>query len=132
MDACQSYSTYRAALHDADPPCVPFLYVYILKIKLIQGNSNIISNRGTYLTDITFIEDGNPDYSHGLINYRKRELVYTVIQEIQQYQQKAYSFELMDGIAFYLTELPNNDEETLYTLSLEREPRNVKSADELL
>lgn len=87
---------------------------------------------GTYLTDITFIEDGNQDYLQGLINYRKREMVYSVIREIQQYQQKAYNFEIVEGIAHYLTELPNNDEDVLYNLSVEREPRNTKSKDELL
>lgn len=109
MDPGQAYSTYRAVLHDINPPCIPFL--------------------GTYLTDITFIEDGNPDYINGLINYRKRELVYTVIREIQQYQQMAYTFEYIDNIASFLTELPNNEEDVLYDLSLQREPRNASLED---
>jgi len=88
--------------------------------------------RGTYLTDITFIEDGNADYIDGLINYRKREMVYGVIRDIQQYQQQSYTFPMVDGIAHYLTELPSNDEETLYSLSLLREPRKTQSADDLL
>jgi len=112
MSASGSYSNYRTALHEVNPPCVPFL--------------------GTYLTDITFIEDGNADYMDGLINYRKREMVYGVIRDIQQYQQQAYAFPMVDGIAHYLTELPSNDEETLYALSLLREPRKTQSADELI
>merc|ERR1712137_1127881 len=104
MDACGAYATYRAALHDINPPCVPFL--------------------GTYLTDITFIEDGNPDFVQGLINYRKRELVYSVIREIQQYQQKSYTDDFVN-IAHFLTELASNDEEKLYELSLIREPRGA-------
>ena len=80
------------------------------------------------MTDITFIEDGNPDYINGLINFRKRELVYLVIRDVQQYQQMSYPFEFSD-IAQFLTELPNNDEDVLYDLSLLREPRTCKLED---
>ena len=76
------------------------------------------------MTDITFIEDGNPDYIQGLINYRKRELVYNVIRDIQQYQQRGYP-EGMINIAYFLTELPSNDENSLYDLSLIEEPRGA-------
>jgi hypothetical protein len=44
------------------------------------------SGRGVYLTDLTFIEDGNPDYINELINFSKRSLIYTVIAKIQQFQ----------------------------------------------
>jgi hypothetical protein len=88
-----------------------------------------LSFRGTYLTDITFIEDGNPDWINGLINYRKRELVYSVIREIQQYQQQSYTYEIVN-IAHFLTEFPTNEEESLYELSLQLEPRGA-TADQL-
>lgn len=104
MDSTQSYGNYRQRLHDVDPPCVPFL--------------------GTYLTQITFMEDGNPDYINGLINYRKREMVFGVIREIQQYQQQSYNDEIVN-VAHFLTELASNDENALYDLSLLREPRNA-------
>ena len=55
--------------------------------------------------------------------------MYTVIREIQQYQQMAYTFEYIDNIASFLTELPNNEEDVLYDLSLQREPRNVPIED---
>ena len=86
--------------------------------------------RGTYLTDITFIEDGNPDYVQGLINYRKREMVFSVIREIQQYQQQCYTYDIVN-IAYFLTELASNNEEHLYDLSLIREPRGA-TLDKLL
>jgi predicted MPP superfamily phosphohydrolase len=91
----------------------------------------IFAYRGTYLTDITFIEDGNPDYIKGLINFRKRELVYLVIREVQQYQLQRYNYEYVDNIAHFLAELPYHTDEELYELSLVHEPRNVASADEL-
>lgn len=55
--------------------------------------------------------------------------MYTVIREIQQYQQMAYTFEYIDNIASFLTELPNNEEDVLYDLSLQREPRNTPIED---
>ncbi|ORX36539.1 ras GEF, partial [Piromyces finnis] len=39
MDRNKNFSTYREQLHSVNPPCVPFL--------------------GVYLTDLTFIDDGN-------------------------------------------------------------------------
>lgn len=75
------------------------------------------------MTDITFIEDGNPDFIQGLINFRKRELLYSVFCEIHQYQQTSYPFP--DTISAFLTELACNDEDELYELSLLREPRNA-------
>lgn len=42
-----------------------------------------------YLSDLTFIDEGNPDYLHSsktLINFTKRELIYNVLSEIQQFQ----------------------------------------------
>ena len=78
------------------------------------------------MTDVTFIEDGNLDYIKGLVNYRKRELIYNVIRDIQQFQPKGYPFEFVDNIAHYLTELPViSDENDLYNLSLLREPRGA-------
>ena len=130
MDPTQSYNNYRQKLHDVDPPCVPFLYVFYFFISFYSSQTYFYIFRGTYLTDITFIEDGNPDYIQGLINYRKREFVFNVIREIQQYQQQAYKDELV-YIGHFLTELPSNSEEKLYNLSLIREPRGAKE-NELL
>jgi son of sevenless-like protein len=39
-----------------------------------------------YLTDLTFLEEGNPDKIGELINFDKRRRVAAVIKEIQQYQ----------------------------------------------
>eukprot|EP01086_Lenisia_limosa_P012067 TRINITY_DN3936_c0_g1_i1.p1 TRINITY_DN3936_c0_g1~~TRINITY_DN3936_c0_g1_i1.p1 ORF type:complete len:950 (-),score=365.17 TRINITY_DN3936_c0_g1_i1:375-3224(-) len=49
-----SYKAFRAAVHHAEPPLVPYL--------------------GVFLTDLTFIEDGNPDtiINENLVNFSKR------------------------------------------------------------
>lgn len=46
----------REALHRCDPPCIPYL--------------------GIYLTDLSFIEEGTPDFtSDGLLNFSKMRMV---------------------------------------------------------
>ena len=72
-----SFKEYRRALGKSCSPCLPYM--------------------GVYLTDLTFIEDGNPDFlkdkyakekeGHQLINFRKREMVYKVIQGVLVHQQ---------------------------------------------
>jgi len=109
-----SWKIYREQLHNCSPPAVPYL--------------------GTYLTDLTFIEDGNPDCftvdeNEVLINFRKRELLYKVLQEIQVYQTSRYNIEPKEPLLTYLRYLPNLDDEILYSLSLLREPRGASMKD---
>eukprot|EP01133_Synstelium_polycarpum_P012343 gene12343-14475_t len=67
-----SFSAYREELHNANPPCIPYL--------------------GVHLSDLTFIEEGNKDtLENGLINFYKNRMVAGVIKEIQQYQQQPYN-----------------------------------------
>ena len=69
------YANYRKVLKELKPPAIPFL--------------------GVYLTDLTFIDLGNPDYlpeSH-FINMDKRRKVHAVIKEIQLYQMNPFKFE---------------------------------------
>lgn len=114
MDSNQSYRKFRDVLHSVDPPCIPYL--------------------GMYLTDLTFIEEGNPNNIHPpdadegvlLINFSKRKLVYNVILEIQQYQQTAYNLQPVEQIQTFLRKFPNNlDDSELWKMSLKREPRNA-------
>ena len=112
MNANNSYKNYREAIHTSSPPIVPYL--------------------GTYLTDLVFIDDGNPDTMEGLINFRKREMVYKVIEEIQQYQQSPYNFEVDQALLDQLTYLPVYEEDDLYQISLTIEPKNCKDRNELV
>ena len=41
---------------------------------------------GVYLTDLTFIEDGNPEKIDGLINWGKKQMTAGVIREITLFQ----------------------------------------------
>ncbi|OMJ26456.1 Cell division control protein 25 [Smittium culicis] len=152
-DPSRNYYQYRAVLKKSSPPLLPFL--------------------GLYLTDLTFICDGNPDMrrrkivlgTNGisekefemqrekenliasdikgpskdidirqkdiLINFDKHYKVAQIIMEIQKYQI-AYSGNFtmaIPGLQRYILnqieywDKENYDDDKLYNLSLEREPR---------
>jgi hypothetical protein len=82
MATDRSFANFRAKLKSCNPPCIPYL--------------------GLYLTDLTFIEDGNNDNVGDLISFYKRRLVSGVIRDIQQYQQKPYCLESVGIIKDYL------------------------------
>jgi len=110
MSSKSSYKAYRDTLHQANPPVIPYM--------------------GTYLTDITFIEDGNKDNINNLINFRKRELVSNVILEIQMYQQVLHKFAPRPQLINLLNQLPHAvDSDKMYQLSLLREPRTAERSD---
>lgn len=115
MQPQSSWKLYRDHLRSVHPPAIPYM--------------------GVYLTDLTFIEDGNPDTrtdaaGRQLINFKKREMVHRVIQEMQDLQSVDYgasfdTFEVQEPLYSYLLELPFLEENQTYSLSLEREPRNT-------
>ena len=99
-----SYHIYRETLHTVDPPSIPYL--------------------GVYLTDLTFIEDGNQNFVNGgLINFKKRQMIYNIISEVQLYQQDRYDIPPNLLILPLLSTLESKNEDELYKLSLIREPR---------
>lgn len=112
MGANRNFADYRLIIHSVNPPCIPFL--------------------GIYLQDLTFIEDGNPDClkkSNNLINFAKRNKVAEVIRELKQFQSFAYNFhtinEFQDFIKSNLDQ--THDAEKLYERSLQLEPRMTES-----
>ncbi|CAO3594389.1 unnamed protein product [Absidia cylindrospora] len=108
MGANRNFSEYRQLIHSVNPPCIPFL--------------------GIYLQDLTFIEDGNSNIiknSKDLINFAKREKTAEVIREIQQYQTLFYKLKTVEEIqSFIKSNLQSTrDEDQLYKESLKLEPR---------
>eukprot|EP01080_Neovahlkampfia_damariscottae_P009563 gene9563-1766_t len=102
-----NFKAMRDLLKNCNPPCVPFL--------------------GIFLTDLTFIDDGNKDIIDGhklMINFQKRRLFALTIKKLISFQQTTYAFFEEISLNKYLLDLPNVDKEIDYhKKSLEIEPR---------
>lgn len=119
------YGNYRKVLKELSPPAIPFL--------------------GVYLTDLTFIELGNPGFipdSH-LINFDKRRKAYQLIKEIQYFQTIPYQFLAIPALIEVLQQLGTTEsgpmalfnqtlipEDQLYDISLVVEPRDEEEDDD--
>ncbi|KAH9814855.1 ras guanine nucleotide exchange factor domain-containing protein [Melampsora americana] len=108
MSPTKNYATYRDTIRNMAPPCVPFV--------------------GVYLTDWTFIGDGNPDNLREKphqINFNKRQKAAELIVQIQSYQSMPYQLTPVPVIVKFLEESLDNplDEKELYDMSLDIEPR---------
>ena len=85
-----------------------------------------------FLRDLTFIEDGNPDYIQKKINIEKYELMGSVFSEIQKYQSTSYSFVANRELQHYFTEVmipvPEDADDILYENSIQAEPPSTLSS----
>ena len=118
----KNYLNYRNQLQqdtDARLPCIPYF--------------------GLYLHDLIFVEDGNESTLPGpsddvkLINFEKFRMMAAVLEAIASYQALAtrYALSPVRTIQEHLVDDGNVcDDNTLYRLSLEHEPRNAKPPSE--
>uniref|UniRef100_A0A3P8VYA8 Ras protein specific guanine nucleotide releasing factor 2 n=1 Tax=Cynoglossus semilaevis TaxID=244447 RepID=A0A3P8VYA8_CYNSE len=99
------FKNLRETLKNCNPPCVPYL--------------------GMYLTDLAFIEEGTPNFTEqGLVNFSKMRMISHIIREIRQFQQGPYRIEHQPKVTqFLLDKTLVMDEDVLYELSLKTEPR---------
>lgn len=107
MSRENNFRVFRQTMKEIVPPCIPFI--------------------GVYLTDLTFIEDGNPDFvgeGEVLINFAKRRMIAAVLRDVQQYQHTPYQFECVQWIRDLILEDSGLEETECYDISLRFEPRN--------
>ena len=78
-----------------------------------------------FLSDLTFIEDGNPNIIDGLINFRKRLRVHDVLKKIDVLQNTPYNLTPVVQIKDYIKTFPVMKETEVYEQSLLREPRDA-------
>ena len=113
-DHSKNYAEYRKTLKDLNPPCLPFM--------------------GVYLTDLTFIDDGNSgvkrtsDANRVMINFGKYLQTVRLLNDIARFQVDAY--QLPDNSNLQLAikrwvenSLTGGDDNKLYDQSLKVEPR---------
>lgn len=108
-DSQRNFAEYRHRLKSAVAPCLPFL--------------------GVYLTDMTFIDDGNRDYclsgNQKLIHMDKYIKTTRVLNEIRQFQIP-YRLLEVDEIQQYLHRVLDSveqDDQIFYSKSLKLEPK---------
>eukprot|EP01125_Pyxidicula_operculata_P018240 TRINITY_DN6479_c0_g1_i1.p1 TRINITY_DN6479_c0_g1~~TRINITY_DN6479_c0_g1_i1.p1 ORF type:complete len:1105 (+),score=214.78 TRINITY_DN6479_c0_g1_i1:1899-5213(+) len=105
VDRDKNNANLRSALKTANPPIIPYL--------------------GMFLTDLTFIEEGNTNYlpPHNLVNFYKCRSIAKTIQKIQQYQYKGYVFTEVPTMQTKIKAEKILSEDELYELSNWLEPR---------
>jgi len=99
----RAYAVLRQAIKSANPPVLPYL--------------------GMYLTDLTFIEEGNKNFVGGLINFQKQRLIASAIQDILVYQDKEYQFPANETLMANLKCDHYFDDDDLFEISQYLEPR---------
>ena len=113
MNHKSSYRSYRSTLNSAKKPVVPFI--------------------GVFLTDLTFIEDGNPKFLHNnLVNFTKCQRTSNVVQEILNYKSQYSQLKIDESIQSWLHNVQPIGEEEAYTQSTRIEPRDTSEAFENL
>ncbi|KNC48232.1 Ras guanine nucleotide exchange factor A [Thecamonas trahens ATCC 50062] len=116
MDMSGSFKTYRAKLAAA-AQAVPYV--------------------GVFLTDLVFVEDGNPDYVEGeggvsMVNVEKVVMVHRIVSQIVHFRERPYNFHIVEAVQAYLDRGEGLvDESELFRRSLAVEPRG-KERDELV
>ncbi|KAI8636717.1 ras guanine nucleotide exchange factor domain-containing protein [Parasitella parasitica] len=115
-DSQRNFAEYRHRLKTTIAPCLPFL--------------------GVYLTDMTFIDDGNADRrmspgGKSLINFDKYIKVTRILNEIDQFQISYKLIEVEEIQRFLKTTLETveQDDQVFYTKSLILEPKEEDPAD---
>lgn len=108
MNSSRNFNEYRDILRMVSPPVIPFF--------------------GVYLSDLTFVEDGNPDCLRDnpiYINFAKRMKSAEIIREIMSYQIQHYIYQDVSTIQQLLdsgfAKAPPVDAQ--YDTSLALEPR---------
>ena len=105
----KNWANYRGNLKAAVPPCVPYL--------------------GVHLSDLVFVEQGNSDFlpspsgNGEVINFAKRLMWATIIQEVEVFQKQPYNLVRFPSVAEFLKAAPVLSEPEMYARSLELEPR---------
>jgi len=105
MSMEKAFKNYRSALKNAEAPCIPYI--------------------GVYLTDLVFIEDGNPNLVGKRMNFVKQKYIYNIVSTVQRYQKFPYNLAIVQPIQNLYDSSPKNGNQELFDLSLLREPRGA-------
>lgn len=104
----KNYNNMRQAIKQSSGACLPYI--------------------GIFLTDLTFIEDGNKDYiiaegGKELINFFKRQKQSAIIKELLRLQEIPYALAPVEELSEVLRNMKELSEDDLYDMSLKAEGR---------
>lgn len=100
-----NFSLYRKELQSSSPPCIPFI--------------------GMFLTDLTYIEDGNPNFlDDGSLNFTgKFTKIANSVSQLLGFQDFSYPIDLQPNFRIVFERLKTLSEEQSYSHSETLEPR---------
>jgi hypothetical protein len=94
----KNFQNIRFAIQKLKPPAIPYI--------------------GLYLTDLTFIEDGNPKYVNGKINFIKCRKFADVIRNMKVYQTTRYALEEVEDLSDILKNINYLEEQEMTEMSM--------------
>eukprot|EP00026_Physarum_polycephalum_P001215 Phypoly_transcript_01216.p1 GENE.Phypoly_transcript_01216~~Phypoly_transcript_01216.p1 ORF type:complete len:1095 (+),score=164.79 Phypoly_transcript_01216:391-3285(+) len=103
MASAKNYTQYREHLQKAQLPVLPYL--------------------GVYLSDLTFIEEGNPGEIGHLVNFSKCRQISAIIRRVAEFQSVSYSFVGIPFVQNYFNFFSVIDDKQAYEHSTKLEPR---------
>ncbi|KNZ81297.1 Cell division control protein 25 [Termitomyces sp. J132] len=110
IKSTKSITKYRQLMALVNPPCVPFI--------------------GVFLSALQFIHDGNSDMlPGGLVNFRKRQKAFEVITDIKRWQVQPFNLQPVYSVQTWIEESLSHFNDTkawseqFWALSIELEPR---------
>jgi len=105
FSSTSNWKAYRDILQASSPPCIPHI--------------------GLFLSDVTFIDDGNKDVlgPNSLINWQKYELFSRVVALLRRYDGQWFPLQMIPEIQDVLERGKSLDETLFYQRSLLIEPR---------
>ncbi|CAB3237158.1 unnamed protein product [Arctia plantaginis] len=110
IDSSSSFRTYRQALAETQPPCIPYI--------------------GLVLQDLTFVHIGNPDLlPDGSINFTKRWQQYHIMENMKRFHKEQYKFKKNERIMAMFNEFDDVlSEEAMWQVSESIKPRGGRRA----
>jgi len=102
----KNFAEIRTKIKNVKPPCIPYI--------------------GLYLTDLTFIEEGNAKYVNGKINFVKCQHFAGVIRDMQTYQNTKYVYQQVPEIHETMTTLAFLNDQEQMDASFNLEPKETK------
>jgi len=101
----------------------------LLREELKKSNGNALPYMGCVLGDLTFMDEGNPNFIQEdnvkLINFPKHHLINRSIKELQQFQKTKFNLTRKEPLYTFLHQMPVFLGSELFELSLDREPRQA-------